>query len=55
MKYFLLDRINRMNRDFTAILAPSAKRIMYCRFHPETGNIKYPNNPVNPVYFKKIK
>jgi len=48
MKYFLLDRINRMN-------APSAKRIMYCRFHPETGNIKYPNNPVNPVYFKKIK
>jgi hypothetical protein len=20
-------------------------------FHPETGNKKYPNNPVNPVYF----
>ena len=29
-----------------------AKRIAYCRFHPETGNQKNPNNPVNPVYLK---
>jgi len=30
----------------------STKRIVYCRFHPETGNIKNSNNPVNPVCFK---
>jgi hypothetical protein len=28
----------------------SAKRITYNRFHPGTGHIKYPVNPVNPVY-----
>jgi hypothetical protein len=27
----------------------SAKRICYSRLLPETENIKYPNNPVNPV------
>ncbi|CAB1060583.1 hypothetical protein D1BOALGB6SA_5349 [Olavius sp. associated proteobacterium Delta 1] len=27
----------------------SAKRIAYLRFHPETANLKYPYNPVNPV------
>ncbi|CAB1059129.1 hypothetical protein D1BOALGB6SA_3887 [Olavius sp. associated proteobacterium Delta 1] len=27
----------------------SAKQIAYTRFHPETGYLKYPVNPVNPV------
>jgi hypothetical protein len=31
---------------------PSAKRNIYTRFHPETGYIQYPVNPVNPVYSK---
>jgi len=31
------------------------KRIAYFRFLPETGNLKYPNNPVYLVYLKKIK
>jgi hypothetical protein len=29
----------------------SAKRIACTWFHPETGYIKYPIDPVNPVYF----
>ncbi len=28
----------------------SAKRIGYFRSHQEIGNLKYPDNPVNPVY-----
>ncbi len=27
-----------------------AKRVVYFGFHRETGNYKYPVNPVNPVY-----
>jgi hypothetical protein len=36
-KYFLSDRINRMNW-------------ICSRFHPETGNSKFPKNPVIPGY-----
>ncbi len=36
----------------TETTAFSAKRIVYFRFHPETGNLKYPTNPVDPVFFK---
>ncbi len=25
---------------------------IFSRFHPETGNLKSPNNPVNPVYIE---
>jgi len=38
-KYFLYDRINRINWIFSW-------------FHPETGNLKFPNNPINPVYIE---
>ena len=41
-----------MVNDEQILCFPSAKRIVYTRFHPETGYIQYPANPVNPVYSK---
>jgi hypothetical protein len=38
-------RLENINIDNTY----SAKRIDYFRFLPGTGNLKYPDNPVNPV------
>jgi hypothetical protein len=35
--------------DLTLAITISAKRIANTRFHPETGYLKNPNNPVNPV------
>jgi hypothetical protein len=43
--------LNR-NSALTLSINFSAKRFEYTRFHPETGYIKYPNNPVDPVYLK---
>ena len=40
-----------LNRAVIVAISLSAKRIVYSRFLPETGNQKYPKNPVNPVYF----
>jgi len=40
---------------YTTPLTISAKRIVYFRFHPETGNEKNPNKAVNHVYSKKLK
>jgi len=36
--------------DKTESISYSTQWIDYFRFRPETGNQKYPNNPVNPVY-----
>ena len=35
--------------DLTLAITISAKRLANTRFHPETGYLKNPNNPVNPV------
>ena len=35
--------------DLTLAITISAKRIANTRFHPETGYLKNPTNPVNPV------
>ena len=43
-----------VNRTSSLTLAINfyVKRIEYTWFHPETGYLKYPTNPVNPVYRK---
>jgi hypothetical protein len=51
------DRINRMDWIFSRFpgeivkiaITLTAKRIAYLWFLPETANLKYPNDPVNPV------
>jgi hypothetical protein len=49
----VFQQITDSNRALTLAISFSAKRIAYTRFHLETGCKKYPNYPVNPVYFKK--
>ena len=39
----------QMSRYSNILNIITAKRFAHFRFLPETGNLKYPNNPVNPV------